>query len=56
MTMISSVVEHNQVIQGNHANQGSDNWKEMSSLLDYKTNTNECHRDIYLKKIRVNYT
>ena len=56
MVLIGSVVRHNQEIQGNRANQGSDNWKEMSSLLDYKTNTNECHRDIYLKEIRVNYT
>ena len=27
MALISSVVGHNQGTQGNHAHQGSDNWK-----------------------------
>ena len=33
MPMIGGAVRHNQVIQVNHANQGSDNWK----VLNFRT-------------------
>ena len=33
MIIMCRVVKHNQGIQGNHANQGSDNWK----VLNFRT-------------------
>ncbi len=48
MTMMSSVVRHNQEIQGNRENQGSDNWNCTINAIVRGTDEYPHQRNNYL--------